>query len=136
MGLDGGGYPGYPPRPGLDGGWGTPPTPTPIRQSSLASTCYPAGGMRLAFTQEDFLISHVLTKTGKLLRWNISLKVVQCAIDLNIFDLVSELEGSCTAQSLAEKNGYNSDATERLLNGLTSLKLTEKITEGETGQQC
>ena len=56
------GYPGYPP-PGLDGvppvwmvgvpgypltrtGWGTPP---PIRQNSLVSTCYAAGGMPLAF---------------------------------------------------------------------------------------
>ena len=44
---------------GLDGvppvrtGWGTPP---PLRrQSSRASTCNTAGGMRLAFTQEDFL---------------------------------------------------------------------------------
>ena len=37
--LDGG-YPGYP----------------PIRQNSIASTCYPAGGMPLAFTQEDFLV--------------------------------------------------------------------------------
>ena len=51
---------GYPP-PGLDGvpplsrtGWGTP---SPIgRQSSIASTCYTAGGMPLAFTQEDFLV--------------------------------------------------------------------------------
>ena len=45
--------------------WGTPiqvwivgvtPSPTPIRQSSIASTWYPAGGMPLAFTQEDFLV--------------------------------------------------------------------------------
>ena len=66
-----GGYPGYPPpsRPGLDGGgypppaksgwWegylGVPTPPPPIRQSSIASTCSPAGGMSLAFTQEDFL---------------------------------------------------------------------------------
>ena len=28
----------------------------PSRQSSIASTCYAAGGMPLAFTQEDFLI--------------------------------------------------------------------------------
>ena len=61
------GDPGYPPpRPGLDGGvlhlrfgwwggtWGTlPPT---MRQSSIASTCYAAGGVPLAFTQEDFLV--------------------------------------------------------------------------------
>ena len=32
----------------------SPPT---IRQHSIASTCYPAGGMPLAFTQEDFLVS-------------------------------------------------------------------------------
>ena len=37
-------------------------------------------------------------------------------------------------QSLAEKNGYNLDATERLLNALTSLKLTEKTTEDGAGQ--
>ena len=61
-GLDGGGggFPGYP-RPSLDGGgylgypptmsgWGYPPPPT------IASTCYAAGGMPLAFTQEDFLV--------------------------------------------------------------------------------
>ena len=60
-GLDGGGYPGYP-RPGLVGGRGYPQPgldgvpPTPIRQSSIASTCYPAGGMPLTFTQKDFLV--------------------------------------------------------------------------------
>ena len=68
-GLDGRGYLGYPPRPGLDGGehtWGTPPPPPPIldgvpppRQSSIASTCYAAGGMPLAFMQEDFLVFEV-----------------------------------------------------------------------------
>ena len=58
-----------PPQPGLDGvppplrtGYGNPPpeldgvTPNSIRQSSTASTCYSAGGMPLAFTQEDFLV--------------------------------------------------------------------------------
>ena len=50
-----GGYPvpgpgGYP-IPGLGGTPGTPP-----RQSSTASTCYAAGGVPLAFTQEDFLV--------------------------------------------------------------------------------
>ena len=78
-GLDGGGgvpiqvwmVGGYPPLPGLDGGGGgTPPgqvwmvgrypPPTPIRQSSIASTCYPTGGMPLAFTQEDFLVEKLL----------------------------------------------------------------------------
>ena len=55
---------GYPPP---DLGWGTPPTiktwlgypppPThPLDSSSIASTCYAAGGMPLAFTQEDFLV--------------------------------------------------------------------------------
>ena len=45
-GVDGGGY------PRLDG---VPPPPIRI-QSSIASTCYAAGGMSLAFTQEDFLV--------------------------------------------------------------------------------
>ena len=45
-----GGYP----FPDLNKG-GTPPTPS-IRQSSIASNCYAAGGMPLAFTQEDFLV--------------------------------------------------------------------------------
>ena len=74
-GLDGGthsadgGYPhprsgqipqGTPPHPRLDGipppsktGWGTPSHP-PI---SKASTCYAAGGVPIAFTQEDFLVT-------------------------------------------------------------------------------
>ena len=34
-------------------GWGTPPF---TRQSSIVSTYYAAGGMALAFTQEDFLV--------------------------------------------------------------------------------
>ena len=38
-----------PPRPGTR----YPPQP---RQISIASTCYAAGGMPLAFTQEDFLV--------------------------------------------------------------------------------
>ena len=41
-------------------GWGTPHHDwigyPPIRQSSIVSTCYTAGGMPLAFTQEDFLV--------------------------------------------------------------------------------
>ena len=61
-----------------------------------------------------------------------SFQVVQCAIDLDIFDMVCEM--SCTAQNLTEKNGYNSDATERLLNALASLKLVEKTTEDGAGQ--
>ena len=70
---------GYPPGPGLVGGGGFPPTrpgwwgvlpppppgldgvpPPLIRQSSIASTCYPAGGMPLAFTQEDFLVPYLI----------------------------------------------------------------------------
>ena len=56
-GLDGGGYP-VPPRsgwweypiPGLDG--------TGV-STSIASTCYIAGGMPLAFMQEDFLVQEI-----------------------------------------------------------------------------
>ena len=43
---------GYPPQHGT----GYPPTWPPPRQSSIASTCYAAGGVPLAFTQEDFLV--------------------------------------------------------------------------------
>ena len=51
--LMAGGYPGWvpPTRSGWEGG-----THPPIRQSSIASTCYAAGGVPLAFTQEDFLV--------------------------------------------------------------------------------
>ena len=35
---------------------GTPSLPPPIAQSSIASTCYAAGCVPLAFTQEDFLV--------------------------------------------------------------------------------
>ena len=65
------GYPpghgtGYPPWtwdrvPPQDMGQGTPPDlrwGTPPRQISLVSTCYTAGGMPLAFTQEDFLVEN------------------------------------------------------------------------------
>ena len=51
---------GYPPPQTLDGAppplwdW-VPPTHPPTRQSSIASTCYAAGSVPLAFTQEDFL---------------------------------------------------------------------------------
>ena len=53
---------GYPPRPGTgypppDLGWSTPQTwdglPPP-------TTCYTAGGMPLAFTQEDFLVYYTI----------------------------------------------------------------------------
>ena len=66
-GLDGGtpsqvqagGYPGVPPPappPGLDG-----VTPPPSGYSSIASTYYAAGGMPLAFTQEEFLVLLLLS---------------------------------------------------------------------------
>ena len=35
--------------------------PPPIRQSSIASTCYAASGMPLAFMQEDFLVTLCVT---------------------------------------------------------------------------
>ena len=63
------GVPPTPPRHGTgspqtwgtpwDMGWGTPPDlrwGIPPKQISIASTCYTAGGMPLAFTQEDFLV--------------------------------------------------------------------------------
>ena len=55
--MVGGGYLGYPPGQVWMVVGGVPRvTPTPIRQSSIASTCYTVGGMPLAFTQEDFLV--------------------------------------------------------------------------------
>ena len=65
--------PGVPPWPGQDWGispgqdwvpprlgWGTAPArtrfPPPPRQNCRATTCYAAGGMPLAFTQEDCLV--------------------------------------------------------------------------------
>ena len=45
---------GVPPCPGLDG-----VHPPPSGQISIASTCYAAGGVPLAFTQEDFLVINV-----------------------------------------------------------------------------
>ena len=74
-GLDGGGLvPGVPPL-SRSGWWRVPRVtpdqvwmvggypdqvwmgyPPPIRQSSIASTCYAVGGVPLAFTQEDFLV--------------------------------------------------------------------------------
>ena len=43
----------YPTPSGLDE---VPPPPKVRSQSSTASTCYTAGGMPLAFTQDDFLV--------------------------------------------------------------------------------
>ena len=42
------------PQPGQDG---VPPPPPPPGQNSRTRTCYAAGGMPLAFTQEDCLVS-------------------------------------------------------------------------------
>ena len=55
LGLEGGpppqsGQDGASPQSGQDGG-----TPSPMRQSSRANTYYVAGGMPLAFRQEDLL---------------------------------------------------------------------------------
>ena len=52
-----GGYPGIPPI--VTGTrWEYPP---PVRrQSSIASICYAASGMPLAFTQEDFLVLYII----------------------------------------------------------------------------
>ena len=86
---------GYPSRPGMgytppDLGWGNPPTPRPGTKSppgpktgyapgpgtgyppppSIASTWYAAGGMPLAFTQEDFLVINWGVRPPYLdLRW-------------------------------------------------------------------
>ena len=44
-------------------GWGTPPAIR--RQSSIASTCYAAGGIPLAFMQEDCLVTdHIRSMRG------------------------------------------------------------------------
>ena len=51
---------GYSPRPGM----GYPPEPGtgyPPPTWDIASTCYVAGGMPLAFTQEDFLVTFCST---------------------------------------------------------------------------
>ena len=60
--------------PGPDGGGGLPPSkirmvyppPLPIRrQISITSTCYAAGSMPLAFTQEDFLALNIESNIAK-----------------------------------------------------------------------
>ena len=52
---------GYPPL--IEDWMGYPP---PISQSSIASTCFAADGMPLAFTQEDFLVWDESTFTKRL----------------------------------------------------------------------
>ena len=54
--LDGGRGTCPPPNPGIRPGWWGGGTP---HWNSIACTCYAAGGMPLAFTQEDFLV-HIL----------------------------------------------------------------------------
>ena len=63
---------GVPPRPGMGSPqtWdGVPPRPEmgypPTRQISIVSTCYAAGGMPLAFTQEDFLVPNTFRSHWK-----------------------------------------------------------------------
>ena len=76
-----GGYPiqlmGGTPFPGLDG-WGIPPgkgvSPWqgyPPQKTSTACTWYTAGGMPLAFTQEDFLVSFSMDITWNLNLWQL-----------------------------------------------------------------
>ena len=71
-GQDGGGVPqGTYPWPGQDGGRGTPKYLPPARlgrgvpQGTYPPppprTCYTAGGMPLVFTQEDFLVSSIVS---------------------------------------------------------------------------
>ena len=55
-GLDGGGVPRVPSGQVWMVVGGTQGTPLPIRQSSIASTCYPADSIPPAWTQEDFLV--------------------------------------------------------------------------------
>ena len=50
------------------------PLPPPIRQSSIASTCYPAGGVPLAFTQEDLLVIISLCSKSYFLKFLDSLQ--------------------------------------------------------------
>ena len=60
---------GYPPSPS---DWmRVPPTPG---DSSTASTCYKAGGMPLAFTQEDFLVYYIISWFNLRFRYELMLK--------------------------------------------------------------
>ena len=69
------GLDGVPPGPDLQDWMGYPPPPA-RRQSSIASTSYAAGGMPLAFTQEDFLVNYWITveyfcRFDELLTWEL-----------------------------------------------------------------
>ena len=61
------------PQLGLDGG--TPPPPLVRRQSSRASTCYAAGGMPVASTQEDFLIRYLCLSRCRAI-WTILVSMI------------------------------------------------------------
>ena len=70
------GYPpgpgtGYPPRPGM----GYPPSP------SIASTCYAACSMPLAFTQEDFLVEVCALNCDN--KWNLMYVMVNSLLMMN-----------------------------------------------------
>ena len=86
---------GIPPRPGMgtpppDLGQGTPnlgqvspsgpgtgypPNLVWIRQSSTASTCYTAGSVPLAFTQEDFLVRNYTNQNSARSRDRVVMQV-------------------------------------------------------------
>ena len=65
---------------------GVPPGPEmgyPPRQISIASNCYTAGGMPLAFTQEDFLVQCYNHKMGAV-RHNMLVSILLYLIHLLI----------------------------------------------------
>ena len=78
------------PHPGQIPGWGgrvghtpllIPPPHHPGIWHSIASTCYAAGGMPLAFTQEDFLvliINSLLTSISACLRRSVMFSTDSC----------------------------------------------------------
>ena len=68
---------------------------------------------------EDSLTPSTCTKAHNLFQ------ILQSAQDLEIFDILDE-DGPLSAENLAQKKGYHAESTERLLNTLTSMKLTTK----------
>ena len=60
---------GTPERGTLTAGTGVLPPFTPRRQNSRASTCYAAGGMSLAVTQEDFLMYEIIITGVKIISY-------------------------------------------------------------------
>ena len=70
---------GYPIYGGVPHVWGGYPIsrPPPIAQSTIASTCYAAGGVPLAFTQEDFLVCKgVFTRSDPV---TVTIRFYHCA---------------------------------------------------------